>query len=227
MKNKLKPIHEAVEVWNLLLPDLKDEVAPCRMLLTEEEKEQAAKFIKPPDAERFILSRGLQRKILARYLDTPPDAIQFSRNENGKPFLDGSPLQFNVSHSHNRLLIAVTAGRAIGVDIEFRRNNIAMDSIAERWFSPAERRFFQGLENPQPAFFDIWSKKEAYVKALGLGVFHELNSFTIPLDGEMNLPTIGKMDNWFFQTLEIDPAYAAAIVFEAPAVPVNLRNLTT
>lgn len=226
MKNKLKSIHDAVEVWSILLPDLQDKIASCRMLLTGEEKKRAAKFIKPRDAERFILSRGLQRKILAGYLETAPDSIEFRRNENGKPFLKDSPLQFNVSHSRNRLLIAVTTGRMIGVDIEFRRANIAMDSIVKRWFSPAERSFFQGSENPQQAFFDIWSKKEAYVKALGQGIFHKLNSFTVPLEGEWNLPTIGKMDLWFFQPLEIDPAYTAAIVFEAPVVPVNLRNLT-
>jgi len=227
MKNKLKSIRDAVDVWDLFLPDLRGEVDLCLTLLTEEEKERAAKFIKPPDANRFILSRGLQRRILASYLETEPGTLEFSRNENGKPFLEGSDLQFNVSHSHDRLLIAITAGRAVGVDIEFRRDGVTMDSIAERWFSPSEHTFFQRSENPQQVFFEIWSKKEAYVKALGLGIFHELNSFTVPLGSDSLFPDPGKNGDWFFQTLEIDPAYAAAIVFEAPAVPVNLRNFTT
>lgn len=226
MKNKLESICDAVDVWDLFLPDLRGEVDPCLTLLTEEEKERAAKFIKPPDANRFILSRGLQRRILADYLETDPNTLEFNRNENGKPFLKGSDLQFNVSHSHDRLLIAVTTGRLIGVDIEFRRTGVQMDSIAERWFSPAELTFFQGSENPQRVFFELWSKKEAYVKALGLGIFHELNSFTVPLAGDATLPTLGKNRDWFFQTLEIDPAYAAAIVFEAPAVPVKRRSFT-
>ncbi len=123
---------------------------------------------------------------------------------------------FNISHSRDRLLIAVTSGRAIGIDIEFRRSGINMNAIADRWFSPKERAFFQTLENPEKGFFDIWAKKEAYVKALGTGIFKELSSFTVALDNEPNVPSLGKTNEWFFQPLEIDPAYAAALVSEAP-----------
>lgn len=224
MKNKQKTIHASIEVWNLLLPELRDELTACRELLTDRELERAAKFFKADDADRFILCRGLRRRVLADYLDESPAALLFDHNENGKPFLRDSEICFNVSHSRDRLLIAVTVGRAVGVDIEFRRDGVPMESIAKRWFAPEERAFFQGLENPRDGFFDIWAKKEAFVKALGQGIFHELNSFCVPLDHTPGVPRIGKNGDWFFQPLKIDPAYAAAIVSEAPPVPVHLRN---
>lgn len=244
MKNKQDSIRDSIDLWSIYLPDCRAEMESCRGLLTGEELERASKFFKPKDSENFILSRGLLRRILGEVLDTDPAALTFERNEHGKPFLTGArqagkpahpqeeafqPAQprteFNLSHSRDRLLIAVTTGRALGIDIEFRRSGINMNAIADRWFAPEEREFFQGLEKPEIGFFDIWAKKEAYVKALGMGIFKELHSFAVPLDGEPGFPMIGKTDDWFFQPLEIDPAYAAALVSEAPAVPIHLQML--
>ncbi len=221
MKKKQNPI----TIWNIHLPDHTDEIESCRARLTDEELERAANFFKPSDAERFILCRGLLRKILGNHLDADPAALTFERNEHGKPFLPNTDVEFNVSHSRDRLLIAVTTGRAVGIDIEFRRTGINMNAIADRWFSPKEREFFQTLETPEKGFFDIWAKKEAYVKALGTGIFKELNSFTVPLENKTNVPMLGKNEEWFFQPLEIDPAYAAALVSKAPAVPIHLQTL--
>ena len=217
-------LNKSIEIWNIFLPEYSVEIDSCRGLLNCEEIDRADKFRREKDAEGFILCRGLLRSILADCLETDPAALSFRRNEQGKPFLENGELEFNVSHSRDRLLVAVTSGREVGVDIEFRRSGLSMESIAERWFSPDEREFFQTLENPEKGFFDIWAKKEAYVKALGKGIYKDLNSFTVPLGEKPSFPTIGKDERWFFQTLEIDPAYAAAVVSEAPAVPVHLRK---
>jgi len=225
MKKKPKPIRDSIDLWSIHLPDCQGEVELCRDLLIGEELKRAAKFFKPKDAESYILCRGLLRRILGDLLDADPATLTFERNGHGKPFLADEELEFNVSHSRDRLLIAVTAGRTVGVDIEFRRNGINMDAIADRWFAPEEREFFQALEKPEQGFFDIWAKKEAYVKALGMGIFKELHAFAVPLGGEPGFPMVGKSGEWFFQTLEIDPAYAAALVSEAPAVPVVLRTI--
>ncbi len=225
-------LYDSIDVWSIHLPDCRDEVESCRGLLADEELERASKFFKSKDAENFILCRGLLRRILGEVLDADPSALSFERNGHGKPFLADEELEFNVSHSRDRLLIALTFGRAIGVDIEFRRSGINMDAIANRWFAPEEREFFQGLENPEQGFFDIWAKKEAYVKALGMGIFKELHSFAVPLGNEPGFPMVGiydasgvKNEEWFFQPLEIDPAYAAALVSEAPVVPIRFRSL--
>jgi 4'-phosphopantetheinyl transferase len=225
MKPVLKVSKNSIEVWNLHLPDHQDEADSYQNSLTAEELERAAKFLKPGDAESFILSRGLLRRILADCLQTCPAALRFNRNAQGKPFLEDGGLEFNVSHSRDRLLIAVTAGRAVGVDIEFRRDGLNMQSIAKRWFAPEEQDYFQALENPADGFFEIWARKEAYVKALGIGIYKDLNTFAVPLGGTRSVPDIGKDGQWFFQTLDIDSGYAAAVVSEAPPVPVNLRTL--
>jgi 4'-phosphopantetheinyl transferase len=197
----------------------------CRSLLNQAELARAAKFFKPQDAEKFILCRGLLRRILGGILESDPASLAFELNEYGKPYLDGTELEFNVSHSHDRLLIATGFNRAIGVDIEFRRGGINMDAIASRWYAPAERAFFQGSENPERAFFEIWARKEAYVKALGQGIFQELNALEVPLDNEPGVPRVGKNNEWFFQSLEIDPSYAAALVSETPITPIKLPKL--
>jgi 4'-phosphopantetheinyl transferase len=219
------PLNNTIEVWTFLLPDCTPLVADCRQVLSGEEVHRAGTFRSPNDATRFTLSRGLLRRVLGTCLDRDPAALSFKRNENGKPFLEGTDIEFNVSHSRDRLLIAVTAGRAVGVDIEFRRAGVNMSAIAGRWFSESEQQFFQTLEKPEIGFFDIWVQKEAFVKARGLGIFQGLNEFSVPLEAAGEIPTPGKTGRWFFQTLEIDPAYAAALVGKAPAVPVVLRTL--
>ncbi|MCU0858794.1 MAG: 4'-phosphopantetheinyl transferase superfamily protein [Pontiellaceae bacterium] len=225
MKSRLTNLKNAIEVWNIRLPDHRTETDRLRTLLSNDELERAGKFIRPSDAQNFILCRGLLRRILADCLGADPSIpLRFTRNEQGKPFLENGGLEFNVSHSRDRLLIAVTSGRAVGVDIEFRRGKVNMQAIAERWFSPDEQMFFQGLKNPEDGFFEIWSKKEACVKALGIGIFKELSSFSVPLGGPPFSPILGTDGQWFFQPLNVDPAYTAAVVSEAPIVPVYLRQ---
>jgi 4'-phosphopantetheinyl transferase len=235
MKKKLEPIKNRIDVWSLYLPDCAGERAACGDLLTPAERGRAARFHRPADADGFVLARGLLRRILSNYLDCPPAEIRFTRNGNGKPFLENHPLEFNLSHSRERVLIAVTADRRVGIDIEFRRKTLRMEAIAARWFAPEEQAFFQSLpalsdegvegENPYSGFFDIWSKKEAYVKALGVSIYKDLNTFAVPTGGIPGEQAIGADGKWFFQTLEIAPDYAAALVSEAPPVPVCLRGL--
>jgi 4'-phosphopantetheinyl transferase len=224
MKNNMETFNNSIEIWNINLPEHREDIDLCRTLLNSEELERAAKFMKPADAEGFILGRGLLRRILADSLKTDPSGLQFSRNAQGKPFLNDKRLEFNVSHSRDRLLIAVTDGRAVGVDIEFRRKGLNIETIAKRWFSPQEHAFLQTLKNPMDGFFEIWAKKEAYVKALGIGIYKDLNTFTVPVGEQPFSPNIGSDKRWFFQTLEIDSGYAAAVVSETPSVPVNLRK---
>ena len=145
MKNNMENLKTSIEVWNIHLPDHHGDTPLCRSLLTGEELASAAKFRRPADAEVFILCSGLLRRILADCLSTDPSELRFNRNAQGKPFLEDGKLDFNVSHSRDRLLIAVTAGRAVGVDIEFRRGGLNMESIAKRWFAPEEQEFFQSL----------------------------------------------------------------------------------
>lgn len=210
MKNHRAQIH----LHNIHLPKHSDHLDAYWHILTDTERKRAEKFRKPADGNCYILSRGILRQTLADCLDSDPAELVFQHNENGKPFLPGCTLEFNLSHSRDRLLIAVTETRAVGVDIEFRRDGLPITTIAERWFAPTENEFFQRGGKRRDAFFDIWAKKEAFVKARGEGIFCELNSFAIPLSSDQDGPPIGKADGWGFQSLEIDPAYSAALVWK-------------
>jgi len=219
----MESFENSITVWSLYLPDHREKAEVCRDLLDGDELDRAGKFIRLPDAERFILCRGLLRKLLADCLQTDPSALRFSRTPHGKPFLENGPLEFNVSHSRNRLLIAVTRGRKVGVDIEFCRDGLNMNAIAKRWFSAEENACFAAAGRSEKTFFEIWSKKEAYVKALGTGVYKKLNTFSVPVGGESFMTGTSGKPLWFFKRLEIDPGYAAAVVSEVPACPVHVR----
>lgn len=208
----------SIDVWSFFLPTLRSRLSVCREVLSPEERSRACTFRRPEDAERSVLSRGLLRIVLADRLNRDPADLEFFRNGQGKPFLkNGGGLEFNVSHSRDRLLIAVTQKRAVGIDIEFRRSGVHMAAIAERWFSPAERTFFKTADDPEQVFFDIWAKKEACVKALGTGIFKELGSFTVPCGKTTGQPVFSEDRAWVFQSLAIDPTYAAALVWASDA----------
>ena len=200
---------DTIELWSIRLSEHRNELPDCRALLLPDEIERANRFMKPADRNRYILCRATLRRILASELGVLPVDIKFLRNQQGKPYLSQYPLQFNISHSNDRLLIALAHDRALGVDIEFRRDNLQMNAITKRFFSPDEQAVFQTSKNPRATFFDIWSKKEAYVKALGTGIFQDLQSFTVPQE---NLPEPDI--DWAFRTLGIDPAYSAALVWQ-------------
>lgn len=219
MKNKLESIESRIDVWSLHLPSLAGEADACRGLLTPEEQRRAERFLRPADSGGFMLVRGLLRRILGGYLACPPEEIRFTRNGNGKPFVKDHPLEFNLSHSRERALIAVSAGRRVGVDIEFRRPGLHTAAIAARWFTPEEQARRQATERPEDSFFDLWAAKEAGIKAMGLSIYRDVRAFSVP-EGGSRTTACGR---WFFERLDIAPDYAAALAAETPAVPVIIR----
>ncbi|MBM4152363.1 MAG: 4'-phosphopantetheinyl transferase superfamily protein [Kiritimatiellaceae bacterium] len=218
-------LKQSIAVWSINLPDHQEQTPTYLDGLSQDERQRAEKFLKPADANRFILCRGLLRQILADYLNCHPSTLKFERTEQGKPFLRSQELDFNISHSCDRLLIAVTSGSAVGIDIEFKRENMNITGIAKRWFSGPEQAFLQTLSQPVDGFFEIWAKKEAYSKAVGCGIYNELSRFSVPLGEPPGSPILGSDGQWFFQSLTIDSAYAAAVVSVAPPVPVNVHTL--
>lgn len=154
-------------------------------LLATDELKRAAQFHFQKDRVHFITARGLLRIILGRYLDVPPDKLRFCYNVYGKPALtpefSARGLRFNISHSHDLVLYAVTADREVGVDIEYITAYAADDPVAEQFFSPREIAELCTLPGAmqQQAFFNCWTRKEAYIKAVGKGLSIELDQFDV------------------------------------------------
>jgi len=189
-------------------------------LLSPDEVERARRFHFERDRRRFILARAALRRRLGSYLGGSPQDVHFAYGANGKPVLSAPAdpeLRFNVSHSGGRALLGFTCGGEVGVDLE--RLVAVPDALdlAARFFAPAERT---ALETVEPdlrsrAFLNGWTRKEAFVKALGEGLGFPLDRFEVSLhpDEPARLLALGNGDPtaWTLSGLEPEVGYLAAI----------------
>src|SRR5262249_50093841 len=150
------------------------------------------------------------RKILSDYLNTGPEKITFTYNQYGKPATNG--IHFNLSHSADLAILAVSRTRELGVDLE--KITPIDDRIAEHFFSPNEVAALRALpeDGQQEAFFAVWTRKEAYVKAHGQGLSIPLSSFDVSLDHPARF--LRGVDGWSIESFEPAPGYVAALVAE-------------
>nr|WP_325248965.1 4'-phosphopantetheinyl transferase superfamily protein [Amylibacter sp.] len=166
-----------IDLWTWDL-DHAQNAADC--VLAPDEKARAARFVQHIHQDRFANGRNRLRHILAGYLDTSPQDLQFTYGRNGKPELAGS-LRFNLSHSEQYAALAVVQNVDIGLDIQQFRP--VEPDVAKRFFSTAEQQELAQLPAAQWAdgFYRCWTRKEAIVKALGTGLSLELDSFDVTL----------------------------------------------
>ena len=170
--------------------DLDGEDGGCDFLSAEEQA-RAARFHFPEDARRWAVGRHLLRRTLGEVLSADPRALRFETGPLGKPRLAGSPLRFSVSHSDRRLLLALAWEREVGIDIERLRTDFVPEDLAAGVCSPDERDAL-GRVSPAArpaAFLALWTAKEAYGKALGVGLGFPLAALTLTLgaDGRYDL----------------------------------------
>jgi len=174
-----------IHVWRVSLTQTESCLQSLQQTLSTDERTKAEGFHFPKGRSQFIVSRGALRAILSRYLNINPHILRFDYNPYGKPSLiaaqGGNTLRFNLSHSGNMALIAITKNRDIGVDIESINPNFPCQEIAEKFFSPLEKSVLLSLPaHLQPrAFFTCWTRKEAYIKAVGKGLSIPLNQFDV------------------------------------------------
>jgi 4'-phosphopantetheinyl transferase len=177
-----------------------------------------------------VRARAALRSILARYTGTGPAALAFEYNEHGKPSLLGAGPGFNLSHSEDVALCAVAHRRDVGVDVEWAARPVEHLKLAERFFAPGEVAVLRTVapEGVPDAFFACWTRKEAYVKATGLGLSLPLNGFEVSLEpvAEPSLRILGDPEataRWALRSLDTGPGFAAALVAERPPFTVRLR----
>lgn len=211
--------NQEVHIYSITLSANPEELKSWQGLLNHEERERAARFVTPILRERFIVAHGALRKILSNYLNIDPKEIEFSVNAYQKPQLaegHGSSLQFNLSHSDNQAVFAIARDHAIGIDIEKIRADQNLD-LAERFFSTEEINALRKLAADQQlqAFFTIWARKEAIIKATGKGLAQPLRSFTVACHNiEEQVQVDGQ--TWNLTPLELHPDYTAAFAADAP-----------
>lgn len=194
-------------------------------LLSADERGRAGRYPFGRDRRRFVAARGLLRLILGGYLDRPPESLRFEYGPYGKPRVADSPsrlpLTFNVSRSADWALCAVALGREIGVDIECIDPETSVLEIAEHFFARGEIATLKALPRRSrvKAFFDCWTRKEAYIKARGEGLAIPLADFEVSLaPGEppalLHATDPAELSRWNFRELSVPPGYAAALAVE-------------
>ena len=212
-----------MHIWRAFLDRPEADVAALHRLLSPDEIERAGKFRFQKDRDHFITARGTLRNILGNYLKTAPDRILFNYNDYGKPALSGEAgICFNVSHSRDLALFAFTAGAEIGIDIEHIRRDFVFEDIAEKFFSPKETAVLRAIPEELKAegFFNCWTCKEAYIKALGEGLSRPLESFSVSFDSQSSDVLLNvendpsESSRWNLSKLTPMPGYAAAVAVE-------------
>jgi 4'-phosphopantetheinyl transferase len=170
-----------IHVWATTLSAPSETISEFAAILSSDETARAGKFKFEKHQNRFIAGRGALRKILGPYLRANPANLRFTESTNGKPVLAedfaGTGIHFNLAHSDDLALVAVTRLGAVGVDVERIRPVNEMDHLVARFFSPRENEAFQKVAEKEkpPAFFNLWTRKEALLKATGEGITRSLS----------------------------------------------------
>ncbi len=231
-----------VHVWRVFLPDLEMWRKSMEPILSGQEISFSERFRDPVKKTRYILRNGILRSLIHKYTTTPPKNIEFCRTKFGKPFLKNQTpsglIRFNVSYSHDRLLLVFSREYFVGIDIEYKKREFPVIDIANRFFTSTEANLIKvGNETAQTdLFFRIWVLKEAYTKAVGKGLFLPLNSFDVPIDllalrnnasGREHV-LLGHINHeWFFYDIPVNPEYCGCLVLNSPSAIIRTFDLNS
>ena len=214
-------IGDEIHVWHAALDREEKVLGQLESTLSLEEKARADRFHFVNDRNRFVVARGLLRELLGRYLHEAPAGLEFSYGQHGKPALSGrnasSGISFNLSHSSGLVVYAIARERNLGVDVEHVRPDSAGEDIAKRYFSAREVSDLRTLppEKRVEGFFHCWTRKEAYLKATGMGLHIPLDSFAVSLLPGLPAQFLGGVEPcWHLTAYHPAEGYAAAMVFD-------------
>jgi len=210
-----------LHIWKADVPSFSFSLDLFAAWLSVEERQRWQRYLAADVRQRFLTARGLLRGILSIYTSHNPAEIQFAVSPQGKPYL-GFPgqagLEFSLSHSSAIVLVAVTRGLSVGIDVETMQQEIDLDLISSKYFSPLENQSIRSLPQAlqKQAFFNCWTRKEAYLKGLGVGLTAPLQDFSVSVAPHEPVrlinPLPGDCEDGAWQLFAIEPetGYAAA-----------------
>ena len=217
---------DEIHIWSASIEDSLYRLDSLEKVLSMDEVRRANCFYFKRDYNRYIVTHSILRIILGLYAKCSPDSLCFRFNEYGKPalmeWMNDSELCFNLSHSCDQILFAITSGHEVGVDIEHVRPFKSAAQIVERFFSEKEKEEFRKLPEQlkEEAFFTCWTRKEAYIKARGQGMTLPLDHFSVLfLSGEttISLPEEHESEDkelWSIKSITTVAGYIAAIAIQ-------------
>ena len=168
-----------IEVYYFHQDDFIHLLESFKKVLSDKELERAEKFRHESGRNHFIVCHGILRYILSQYANKRPDHLNILTDSNDKPFLVHKEIFFNLSHTRNMAAIAISRKSEIGIDIELIRENKHITNIAKRYYSESEKKLIEHSGQQLHEFFLIWTRKEAFLKALGLGIRTRLNTIDL------------------------------------------------
>ena len=210
-----------LHLWRAGLDLTDEELAPLVRVLSPDELDRATRFHFTRDRRRFMAARGVLRSVIAGYLRRPAHEISFVYGSRGKPALANGDLQFNLAHSGGLAIIGLTRSGQLGVDVERIRPLEDMMQLVNSFFSPLECQELTALppEAQQSAFFACWTRKEAYVKAMGDGLAMPLDQFDMPVVSSEppRLLHVDVMSNettsWSLWDVPLEAGYVGSVAF--------------
>ena len=225
-KTQVPPLDPSeIHVWRISLSWPETVTSRLKNCLTAEESDRAASFHFIRHQRRFIIRRAILRQLLAAYQGGRAERVCLKPGPFGKPYIPGQDgpggIRFNCSHSGDLGLIAISRGRELGSDLEQHRELPDAEDLAADCFSAAEVKELTGLPESRKTkgFFNCWTRKEAYVKATGLGLSYPMDRFSVSLapgqpaallDVAQDLDAVNK---WTLVSLDVSQDYSAALVF--------------
>jgi 4'-phosphopantetheinyl transferase len=215
-----------LELWRIHLNPPPEQLPAAVALLSADERARRDRFKIEAVKRRFAIARASMRQLLAKAAGRDPRDIRFDYGPQGKPSIAraGNPgdIRFNLSHSGDTAVLAVTVGREVGVDVERLRDNVDFQKLARRFFSPVEAATLNRLagDDLKRRFFRIWTAKEAYIKAVGLGLRIPLDQFAFQIS-ENDAPRLTdashdppQMQRWRFHQFEFGDECVATVGVE-------------
>ncbi|MFT5426724.1 MAG: 4'-phosphopantetheinyl transferase [Gammaproteobacteria bacterium] len=223
--------HENIDVWLCDLKKLSKNIDEFYSVLSEDEQERADKLKIEDKRQQYIITRGSLRKYLGLLTEADPAVFKFKYLKHGKPVLEEKPqyadISFNVSHSNDIALVAISQKHNIGIDVEKINYETDHQALVTRFFSKAEQSEFNNYSESSKAkaFCACWTRKEAFIKATGDGVTYGLESFDVSVDPEVQQPTItlhkASTEVWSALNLPINDDYMACLVHDADKIKVR------
>ncbi len=217
-----------VHIHRIDINSAKHFIPQLEQTLTAEEKSRILKFIFEKDRIIQTLSRAILKDILGRYLSIKPAGVSILNDEYGKPFIDHTlnpdNITFNLSHSGNMILYAVSRNRNVGIDVELIKEIDSIDDLIKQNFSQDETGTLLQLtgRDKTDAFYSCWTRKEAYVKAMGKGLSYPLDKFTVSVfhgeDNSLLHDENNDVSQWTLKEIPSYPGYAAAAAVEGKNV---------
>ncbi|MDQ3021351.1 MAG: 4'-phosphopantetheinyl transferase superfamily protein [Bacteroidota bacterium] len=221
-----------IHIFQSTLEKTSAEIKNSETILSNDELTKAYRYKFEADKNNYVVCRALLRSVLSEYLSIPAAHITFFYSEKGKPYINNSSIKFNLAHSNNYTVFAFVFEEEVGIDIEYQRELRDALTIAKRYFSKSEVEEFENInsEKIKNAFFYCWTRKEAFLKAVGEGLSYPLADFSVTLKpGNPKIMWIKKkpdeIKKWSLHDIKVRENYISSLAIKSNDMKIIYKQI--